>query len=214
MNELTTVEKLEQAEQDALTKVRGWAIESNTDYSALDAFTKGLQGLKRSIVDDFAESKKAAMEAHRSICAQENGHLGKVEQAIKEGKVKLFAWDKAQEKARQEAEDRARAEAKEKADQDALDAADAAQRAGHHEDARAIIEEAAQAPAPTVILPSSTPKRSTVIRTVKKFRFKDTKAVKPDFLMPDEKKIGGIVRSMGRAAEAIVGGIEVYEEPC
>ncbi|KKL00860.1 hypothetical protein LCGC14_2628320, partial [marine sediment metagenome] len=33
------------------------------------------------------------------------------------------------------------------------------------------------------------------------------------FMMPDEKKIGQIVRSMGADAARLVGGIEVYEEP-
>ena len=214
MNEIATVEKLEKAEQDALAKVRTWDIKSNEDYSALDSFTKGLQSLKRTIIDDFADSKKAAKATHQAVCDQESAHLGKVEEAIREGKVKLFTWDKAQEKARQEAEDKARAEAKAKADQEALDAATAAQKSGDHEGAKAILEEAVQAPAPTVIVPSMVPKRQTVIRTVKKFRIKDPKAIKPEFLTPDEKKIGGIVRSMGKGAESVVGGIEVYEEPC
>ena len=204
MNELTTIEKLEKVEQDALERVKAWVIQTQDDYRALDAYLVEKLAMKKIIIADFRASKEATHAAHQSVCNQEAVHLGVVDDIRSVGKQKLYAWDKAQEKARQEAEDKARAEAQEKADLDALDAAEAAQRAGRHEDAEAIIREAAQAPAPTVILPSTTPKRSTVIRTVNKFRFKDIKAVKPDFLMPDEKKIGGVVRAM-RGATNIPG---------
>ena len=32
------------------------------------------------------------------------------------------------------------------------------------------------------------------------------------FLMPDEKKISNLVRSLGKDAEKLVGGIQVYHE--
>ncbi|MFH0915371.1 MAG: hypothetical protein V1912_02860 [bacterium] len=214
MNQITTtVKELEQAEQDALVRVQEWSIGSNLDYSALDSYCRGLLVLKKKIVEDFRDSKAAAKTAHQTICDQESAHLDKVEDAIKLGKGKLHIWSEAQEKLRREEEDRLRAEAKKKADEDALKAAEAAQKAGDAEGAEVIIEEAAAAPAPVVVLPSATPKRQTVIRMVKKFRIVAPGAIKREYMTPDSVKIGGVVRSMGKAAEQMVGGIDVFEVP-
>ena len=46
-----------------------------------------------------------------------------------------------------------------------------------------------------------------------KFRIVDASKVDRRFLIPDEKAIGQIVRSMKGVAATIVGGIEVYNEP-
>lgn len=214
MNSITVpLKELEQAEQDALTRVRAWVIESHIDYSALDSYCRGLLNLKKKIVEDFRDAKSAASLAHKAICSQESGHLDAVEQAIKDGKVKLFEWDRTQEKIRQEKEEALRAAARKLADDEALEAAELAAEAGDKEGAASILEEAAQAPAPVVIVPKETPKRQTVIRMVRQYKIVKPSDIKSEFMTPDTQKIGGVVRSMGKAAEVLVGGIEVFEVP-
>jgi len=54
--------------------------------------------------------------------------------------------------------------------------------------------------------------KTVKIRKVWRFRIKDKSAIKPDFLIPDEKTIGELVRKLHEKAVDIVGGIEVYSE--
>lgn len=50
------------------------------------------------------------------------------------------------------------------------------------------------------------------IRKVWKFKVVDKSKIKPDFLIPDEKAIGELVRKLHEKAIDLVGGIEVYFE--
>ena len=57
------------------------------------------------------------------------------------------------------------------------------------------------------------PKTEVKVRKVWKFRVKDKTKIKMDFLIPDEKTIGELVRKLKDKAVSIVGeGIEVYYE--
>ena len=49
-------------------------------------------------------------------------------------------------------------------------------------------------------------------REIWRWKVVDAAKVKPKFLIPDEKEIGRIVKSAGKDAETVVGGIEVYKE--
>jgi putative cell wall-binding protein len=49
-------------------------------------------------------------------------------------------------------------------------------------------------------------------KKVWKFRIKDEKLIPREFLMVDERKISGVVKSMGKDAERLVTGIECYQE--
>jgi len=68
---------------------------------------------------------------------------------------------------------------------------------------------------PVVTVAPAVPKVAGIKARVNwKFRILDASKVKTEFTMPDEVKIGQIVRSMKdkAGAEALVGGIEVYTE--
>lgn len=57
------------------------------------------------------------------------------------------------------------------------------------------------------------PKTEVKVRKIWKFRIKDKTKIKMDFLVPDEKTIGELVRKLKDKAVNIVGeGIEVYYE--
>ncbi len=77
-------------------------------------------------------------------------------------------------------------------------------------EAMRIKEEAKKSPPPTVIIPKTVP--TTKRQTIRKFRIVNPGLIRSDFLMPDEVKIGKIVRALGKQAELAIGGIEVYEE--
>lgn len=204
----------EREEQDALVRVNAFTIASHEDYRMVDDFCAGLKELENRIKGDFLDSKNKAFAAHRAICTQEAAHLGNIAEARKIAKGKLLAWEQVKEAERQAQEAKLRAEAFQKAQEQAQEAALEAERAGNVQEAQAIIEQPIEAP--VIVLAREVPKRQTTIRMVKKWRYVDPIAktgIKTEYLMPDEIKINGVVRALGKAAEGAIGGIEVYEIP-
>lgn len=159
----------EKKEKNALEKVTAWVVKTAEDYSALDYFLVSLADLKKMIVADFKESKentadakRAATLAHKTVCDQEEGHLGIIEDARRIGKQKLSDYEEAERKETERKQAIADAEAKKLADDRALELAALAEKGGDKEAAEAILSEpAAMAPR----LASSVPQRSTVVQT-------------------------------------------------
>lgn len=159
---------------DPATEAIGWAL------------INGIADLEKAIVEDFSVSKKAAHGAWKAICAQEAGHLEKLEEPDRIVRGKLAAWDgekkriqaEADRKAREEAEaerrrlqaiadeearienEQRRKDAEEKRIQEAIEA----ERAGKADVAAAILEkpvEVVPIVAPAVIVqPSVVPSMS------------------------------------------------------
>lgn len=94
--------------------------------------------------------------------------------------------------------------------------AEAAEKSGDLEGAAEIIEEATHVaipkPVASVIVPSFAPKLSSTIRKTWKWRIKDESKIKREHLIPNQAAIGALVRAYGKRAEAMVGGIEAYED--
>ena len=124
-----------------------------------------------------------------------------------------------------------RLEAERKAEEDRLmEAAAAAEKAGNQKQAEelaaaavevgeTIAQEAAVIAAesvyvPPVVIPKTVPKMAggPVYRTIWKFRIVNEALIPRQFMMPNEVKIGGVVRSLKK--ESNISGIEVYEERC
>lgn len=75
------------------------------------------------------------------------------------------------------------------------------------------FQDRAAAVVPTVINVPTVKAKGTVFIDVWKFRVRDGSRINPAFLMPDEVKIGQVVKSTKMDAVGIVGdGIEVYVE--
>lgn len=69
---------------------------------------------------------------------------------------------------------------------------------------------AAVLPAPVAVAEATA--AGTSFREVWKYRIVDVSRIKPQWMEPDETKIGNTVRSMKADAADIIGGIEVYSE--
>jgi len=148
--------------------------------------------------------------AAREIQKQKGELAALLENARKTAKATMIAWEDAQEAERKRQEAILAAEAKAQHEREALEAAQAAQAAGQTAEADAILEDAAMAVIPAVVLPKATPKvAGHSRRTVHSYQITNPKAVKPAFMAPSETAIGAIVRQLGKAAEEVVGGITV-----
>ena len=94
----------------------------------------------------------------------------------------------------------------------AFDEAATADAAGHSERALEILNKPVLAP----VIPNAEAPKAKGIAARKTFRYEilDPSKLRPEFLIPDERKIADLVRKMGKESEAIVGkgAIQVREE--
>lgn len=210
MKELEVVEAESKQEiLSALEEARAFVIASNEDMLKVDAHCSGLLRLKKKVEADFADSKTATYAAWKVVVAQEKGHLDGIEEARKIDKQKIGDWQMKQEDIRR-MQERAAQEVARKAAEDAqIKAAAEAEKAGDKAQAEAIIS--APVVVPPVIIPKSVPKAATVLRRVWKYRLTG-KPVPPEYTMPDEVKIGKVVRATEGAAFAGQTWIECFSE--
>lgn len=124
---------------------------------------------------------------------------------------KLRDFDTEQERVKRERE--AAESARLKKEQDAAAAADAEslQAIGETELAEQVIQEAAETPAPVVVLPKETPKMKEIqARETWQFEVVDEKLVPRELMSPDPKKIGAVVRSQKKLAS--IPGVRIWCE--
>lgn len=169
-----------------------------------------IKGMRKRIVEWFAESKSAAHKAHKAITKQEkdlDAIPAKAEAIIKS---KMEAYYAKQERARREEEERLREEARKEAEERQLAEAEAAEASGDKEAAEALIN--TPPPEPVVIPSTQRPAKVEGVSTTKirRYRIVDEARVPRSFLSVDEKKLAGYARSMGDAAS--VPGVEFYWE--
>lgn len=214
MNEITVAPEKEQELSSrvemALVEAKSFVISSNEDYIEAGRRRDGLKAIESFVYELVDAPTKAAHALWKSLVAKRDRFLGPIEDARKAYKTSMFKWEDAQEQVRKAEEARLAAEAKKKAEQEQLNRAAAMEAAGQDEEAQAIINEPVAAP--VVVLEKSTPKvQGHTRRMVNKYRVVNEALVPRQYLKLDDSKIGGVVRSLGLAAN--IPGISVYQEP-
>ena len=181
-------------------------------YLAAGELWKSIKTLRAKIADTFDDIIKAAHLAHKKAIEKKKMHDDPLNAAERLVKKEMERFDTEQERIRKAEEDRLQEIAQKEAEDRRLEEALAAEKAGRKEEAAAIIETPVTI-APVVIA-KVTPKMEggPVYRTIWKFRIMNAALIPREYLMPDEVKIGGIVRSMKSAVS--IPGIEAYEERC
>ena len=200
--------EIESQRNTLTTLAESMTVDTPAAYASAGSLHNDLMVLEKDIHERTDEPVALAHKTHKAIKALQNDLLGPVTTARKKVKQLMAGYDAEQERLRREEEARLQKEADKQAEEAALRAAEAAEAAGDSEVAEAILE--APVAAPPVILPSSTPKTGVSFREVWKFRVTDEKLIPRQYMMPDEKKIGGVVRAMKDGTQ--IPGIEVYSE--
>ena len=188
-------------------------VKDNESYTAAAGYLKCIKLLGKSVKDHHDPIIASAHSTHSIACAARKKYLDPILQA--EGIVKGEVNKYLLEQQRKEREEQARLAriAREEAEALALRMAADAEAAGEKEEAEDILNEVIEAP-PVVVAPKMTPKVEGVsVKKIMRWRIKDASKIKPAFMMPNEKAISGLVKSMGKNAIHAVGeGIEVYED--
>ncbi|HQQ75733.1 MAG TPA: hypothetical protein PLB01_00125 [Thermoanaerobaculia bacterium] len=169
-----------------------------------------IAGMVKRVKAAFAEPKRLAHAAHKSITALEGEALEHLEKADRLYRSAISRWlveedrRRAAEQARIEAEERAKAQDAAIAEAVALEAA------GDIKGAERVLAEPVLAP--VVEIPKTVTPGVSQGRKSYDFRITDPAAIKRQYLIPDEVAIRKIVKAMGPDAATVIGGIEVLEE--
>jgi len=179
---------------------------------------KTIKEMIKEVEDTFNPIVDAAFKAHRKSTEQRAKYLDPLKSAYKGVKGLMDVWDRQQEEIRlaeqKRLEEIARKEEEERRLQEAIEAEEEAKANGATaqeaaQEAEAIINEPVYVP--PVVLQKETPKvKGLSFRTVWKFRIVNANSIPRQYLIPDEKAIGAVIRSsQGRIR---IAGIEPYEE--
>lgn len=193
-------------------------ITDSKSYEVAGFLWKTIGEVMKEVKETFDPIVDAAFKAHKKACEQRSKYFDPLAKAQKEVKRLMGVWEAEREAERQAEQKRleeiARKEEEERRLQEAIEAEEQAKANGATEqeaaqEAEAIINEPVYV-AP-VVLPKETPKvKGLSFRTVWKFRITNLDAIPRQYMIPDEKAIGAIVRSsQGRIR---IAGVEPYEE--
>lgn len=202
-------------EESALVVQQAQALEISdaAGFEAAGAFlTKVLKPTLKKIEATWRPMQRAADANKKAILDQRRELENPVLEAERITKAAMGDWTMEERRIAAAAERERQAEARRIAEEEKLAAAAHLEDQGHAEAA----EERLEAPTvPVMATPAPEPAKAKGVsaRTVWKHRTIDEAAVNRAFLTVDEKKIAATVKQLGADAVAIVGGIEVFEEP-
>ena len=188
-------------------QARAVEIRSNEDYVKAGEILLVIKDLRKQIDETFDPIIKKAHEAHKEAVAQKK----KVDAPLVEAegiiKPRIAAWNAEQERIRREEEARLREQARKEEEERRLQEAILAEQNGQTEAAEEIM--AAPVQPPPVVVPKTVPKVSGVSMVKQwKFRVVNPALIPREYMVPDETKIGGVVRAL--KDQAHIPGVEVY----
>lgn len=215
------IERAQSQSLNILETARTFTISSQSEADAAGLFRQECIDRPLKELDrDFSGPKQSAHRLHTSIVALHRKYAAPFLQAKEIIDSALTTWLRSErDRQLREAAEVAR-QLQESAEEAAAEEAARLLLSGSEEDAQeaegvlarlgAGEIEPLSASIPMVL---SRPKIEGISgRTYKKYRIVDENKIKRGYLTPDSAKIQSKVTEMGKEAEGIVGGIEVYEE--
>jgi hypothetical protein len=183
-------------------------IKNDDDYKKASDVLLLIKDALKEIDSTFGPIKKKSHEAWKEIVAQEKRHQEPLLTAERAVKTKIGSYVQEQQRRKREEEARLLAVAKKREEEARLALAIEVEKSGNKQEAELILNTPAFIPAP--IAPALEKVSGVHTRTNWKFRIVDENAIPREYLIPDEKAIAGIVRSLGERTN--IPGIQVYPE--
>lgn len=186
-------------------------VTSAEEYEYACTFLQFVAGRKKQVEEVFDPIVTKAYAAHKEAVAQKKKFMDPLvaaESAVK-GKVSMFRME--QERIRRAEEQRLADEAKKEADDRALAEAAELEANGEKELADMVLQNAAEAPAPVVVLESPVPRQEGIAKR-KNWRYEviDESKVPREYMIPSDVKIGAVVRSQKGLTK--IPGVRVWSE--
>jgi len=206
MNDVATAEITKES-ASIVQVARGFKISTNEQYRLAGEHLKGIKLLRQKIGETFDPHIKRAYEAHRALVKERAGHEAPLVEAEGVLKQRMLTHQSEQETERRRQEAAAQELARKERERLEARAAKAAA-AGKVEKAAELQTRAETVAAPVVAI--ETPQVAG-ISTRKTWDYEITNpALLPrEYLMPDDKKIGAMVRAL--KSEVNIPGVRAFE---
>lgn len=190
-------------------KARALKIVNNETYALAGGMLVEIKGLRKQINASFDPIIEKAHQAHKEAVAQKRKVEAPLAEAESVIKPAMARWDAEQERIRREQERKMQELARKQAEERQLAEAAALEAQGETKAADEVI--AAPVEVAPVVLQKTVPKVEGVsFREVWKFQIVDAKAIPREYLVPDEVKIGQVVRALKGSAN--IPGVRAYAE--
>ncbi len=208
MTESVDTTEIERQVELAVQESQSLVITNDVQLEGAGSFLRGIKTILKRIDDTFNEPIQAAHAAHKTMLAAKKKHADPLLQAERAVKGGIGKYQAEQRKLREDEERRLREKAQQEEEERRLAEAEELEKQGEPEAAEELISQPVVAP--PVVLPGPPKVAGVSTRTAWKWRMTDFRLVLREFLMVDEKKVNGVVRSMGM--QTSIPGIEVYPE--
>lgn len=191
----------------AIEHARAFIITNQEQAAFVDSFCVNLKALEKEVDAAYDEAIESAHKTHKTLVAKKKVYAEPIMEARRIAKGKLIAWSDAERVRLDQEAAIARSKSKKQAEDEALARAERAAEFGDDKTADAImaapvVVETVQAAAPV--------KTATVLQTRWKYRITDAALIPREYLVPDETKIGGVIRATKGAVT--IPGVEAYSE--
>lgn len=208
MNEIIDTTEIERQVELAVQESQSLAIFDNVGLEVAGAFLRSLKTIMKRIDETFDDPIQAAHATHKKMLSAKKKHAYPLLQAERAVKGGIGKYEDEQRSAREAEERQLRLQARREEEDRRLAEAEELEQQGEPEAAEELISEPVVAP--PVVLPKATKIEGVSTRTVWKWRLQKIEAVPIIYMQIDEKKVNGVVRSMGEQTK--IPGIEVYPE--
>jgi hypothetical protein len=209
MIETTEVKEVTTMALSVPEQARQISIKTMDDYIRAGEIMLTIKAIRKKITETFKPIKQKMDAAKQEVLDQERAADAPLKEAEALLSPQIIAWNREQERLRQEEENRLREEARKQEEERRLQEAILAEQSGQKEEAEAIMETPVQV-AP-VVVPKSVPKVAGMsIRENWKFKITNERLIPREYLKVDEVKIGQVVRALKSATN--IPGVEVYNE--
>lgn len=193
--ELVPVKDLQKGISDLQKTAAGMRVSNNDEYEVAAEFLKAVKLFRSQVEERFAEPKASAWATHKAITKLEKETLEGPREAEAMVTRKVTAYLDEQEKKRLEEERKLEAQR--------------LKEEGKNRQAEQVLSGKREVTGTTV--ESSVPKvEGLTTRQNWKFRIVDATKIPREYLIPDETKIGQMVRTM--KGDTSIPGVEAYAE--
>jgi hypothetical protein len=193
--------------EQAVATIRSVIVQTSDDYQLAAAELVRHGEARKAVVAAFADAKQKAHEAHKAITKLEGTFLTKIGESELRLRRAMAEFKEAEQRALREERARLEAEARERESERQLQEAISVAATGDTAAAEEIL--AAPVAVPVVIL-EETKASGVTVRQTWDFEIVDASKIDRRFLVPDEKAIRALVRSLKSDAASVVGGIRVF----
>jgi hypothetical protein len=186
-------------------------IETKEDYEMAGMLMGMIAKRRKANWDRVTVVVDQNHKAWKEACDLRNDAVRNEDEAAEILNRKLQAFDEEQERVRREREAAESTRLKKEQEAAAIAEAESLQAIGETELAEQVILQAVEAPSPVVVLSKDTPKMKEMqARETWQFEVMDEKLVPREFMSPDPKKIGAVVRSQKKLTS--IAGVRIWSE--